>query len=177
MREVRGEYERCGVRVITYDRPGYGRSTRLKGRSVADAAGDVVAIADHLGLDQFGVIGVSGGGPHTLAVAAKAPERVTRCATIVTGAPYDADSLNYFAETATSPEGSSTRLLGATSPWTNPTHSSVGQSRAALRWSSSPVRLARNCRAQDPGCSRYVYSVRHPLAVSQIWNTSTVVSK
>jgi pimeloyl-ACP methyl ester carboxylesterase len=98
MREVRGEYERCGVRVITYDRPGYGRSTRLKGRSIADAAGDVVAIADHLGLDQFGVIGVSGGGPHALAVAAKAPERVTRCATIVSGAPYDADGLDYFAD-------------------------------------------------------------------------------
>ncbi len=98
MREVRGEYERCGVRVITYDRPGYGRSTRLEGRSIADAAGDVVAIADHLGLDQFGVIGVSGGGPHALAVAAKAPDRVTRCATIVSGAPYDADGLDYFAD-------------------------------------------------------------------------------
>jgi pimeloyl-ACP methyl ester carboxylesterase len=49
-RHVGGEYERRGLRVITYDRPGFGRSTRLPGRSVADAAGDVAGIADTLGL-------------------------------------------------------------------------------------------------------------------------------
>jgi len=30
LRHVSGEYDRAGLRVITYDRPGYGRSTRLR---------------------------------------------------------------------------------------------------------------------------------------------------
>src|SRR5215213_2746259 len=46
-------YERLGARVIGFDRPGYGLSTRRAGRVVADAAGDVEAIADGLGLDTF----------------------------------------------------------------------------------------------------------------------------
>jgi pimeloyl-ACP methyl ester carboxylesterase len=96
LRHVGGEYERTGLRVITYDRPGYGRSTRLPGRDIAHAAGDVARIADTLGLSSFGVVGVSGGGPYALAVAALLPDRVTRCATIVAGAPYGAEGLDFF---------------------------------------------------------------------------------
>jgi pimeloyl-ACP methyl ester carboxylesterase len=76
-------YERVGVRVITYDRPGYGASARARGRRVADAAADVTAIADALELDRFAVIGVSGGGPHALACAALLGERVLATAVIV----------------------------------------------------------------------------------------------
>jgi pimeloyl-ACP methyl ester carboxylesterase len=96
LRHVNGEYERAGLRVITYDRPGYGRSTRLPDRSIAQAAGDVTRIADTLGLSSFGVAGVSGGGPYALALAALLPDRVTRCATIVSGAPYQAEGLDFF---------------------------------------------------------------------------------
>jgi pimeloyl-ACP methyl ester carboxylesterase len=96
LRHVGGEYERARLRVITYDRPGYGRSTRLPGRSVADAVEDMARIADSLGLGSFGVAGVSSGGPYALAVAALLPDRVTRCATIVAGAPYDAEGLDFF---------------------------------------------------------------------------------
>jgi pimeloyl-ACP methyl ester carboxylesterase len=78
-----------GARVITYDRPGYGRSSRHHGRAVADCVADVAAIADDLGLEQFAVMGVSGGGPHCLAVAAGLPERVTRAACVVGVAPFD----------------------------------------------------------------------------------------
>lgn len=49
--------------VYTYDRPGYGRSTRMPGRRVADVAADVRAIADAVGLDRFAVGGVSAGAP------------------------------------------------------------------------------------------------------------------
>jgi pimeloyl-ACP methyl ester carboxylesterase len=63
-RHVGGEYERDGLRVVTYGRPGFGRSTRLPGRSVA-------CIADTLGLGSFGVVGASGGGLYALAVAAR----------------------------------------------------------------------------------------------------------
>src|SRR5262245_2500632 len=97
LRHVGDGHIHAGLRVITYDRPGYGQSTRAPGRSVADVAADVVAIADALELRRFGVAGVSGGGPHALAVAALAPNRVTRCAAIVTTAPPDADGLDWFA--------------------------------------------------------------------------------
>jgi len=79
-----------GVRLVTFDRPGYGRSPALPGRTVAQAADDVAAIADHLGLEQFFVMGVSGGGPHALACAARLPRRVLGCAVLCTAAPLDA---------------------------------------------------------------------------------------
>src|SRR3954470_5422757 len=59
-----------GARVITFDRAGYGQSTRNPGRRVVDVVGDATALADHLGLDRFAVSGGSGGGPHALAIAA-----------------------------------------------------------------------------------------------------------
>src|SRR4029453_19558167 len=69
-------YQQLGVCVVTHDRAGYGRSTRRHGRSVADAVDDVIAIADELGFDRFGVSGGAGGGPHALACAALRPDRV-----------------------------------------------------------------------------------------------------
>lgn len=75
-----GLYARAGVRYVTTDRAGYGRSTRHHGRQVADAAADVLAVADHLGLERFAVVGGSGGGPHALACAALLGDRVTRVA-------------------------------------------------------------------------------------------------
>ncbi|MFF1816520.1 alpha/beta fold hydrolase [Kribbella sp. NPDC058245] len=72
----------AGLRMLIPDRPGYGGSTRQPGRSVADAAGDVAQLADHLGWDTFALTGGSGGGPHALACAALLPDRVIRCATV-----------------------------------------------------------------------------------------------
>lgn len=58
----------------------------------------MVTAADSLGLQRFGVTGASAGGPHALAVAALAPDRVTRCAAIATPAPPDADGLDWYAD-------------------------------------------------------------------------------
>jgi pimeloyl-ACP methyl ester carboxylesterase len=89
---------RLGVRLISYDRPGYGGSTPRHGRTVADAAKDVTAIVDALGdIDRFAVVGRSGGGPHALACAALLPERVTRTAVLVSFARPDAIDLDWFA--------------------------------------------------------------------------------
>src|SRR5436309_14672066 len=87
----------AGLRVVSYDRPGYGRSTRQSGRRVVDCVGDVAAIADDLGIERFVVRGGSGGGPHALAVAARLPDRVTRVACVVGVAPYDAEDCDWFA--------------------------------------------------------------------------------
>lgn len=77
-------------RVITYDRPGYGMSERDRGRTVASCAADVEAIADHLELGRFAVVGRSGGGPHALAAAALLADRVVATVCEVGLAPIDA---------------------------------------------------------------------------------------
>src|SRR5438132_2278312 len=86
-----------GLRHVTYSRPGYGRSSRHAGRTVADCVTDVAAIADHLGVERFFTIGASGRGPHALACAALLPERVLAAATIGGVAPYQAEGLDWRA--------------------------------------------------------------------------------
>ncbi|MGH2914355.1 MAG: alpha/beta fold hydrolase [Solirubrobacteraceae bacterium] len=86
-----------GIRLVSYDRPGYGGSSPHSGHSVADCASDVEAIADHLGMDRFGVWGWSGGGPYALACAAMLPDRVVAAALIASVAPWGADGLDFFA--------------------------------------------------------------------------------
>jgi pimeloyl-ACP methyl ester carboxylesterase len=93
---------RLGIRLIAYDRPGYGGSDRLPGRRVIDAAEDVRAVADALGIDRFAVVGRSGGGPHALACAALLGERVTRVAVLVCLAPRNAEGLDWYAGMAAS---------------------------------------------------------------------------
>jgi pimeloyl-ACP methyl ester carboxylesterase len=85
-----------GVRLLVADRPGYGGSTRLPGRSVAHVAADVTVLVDHLGWERFALWGGSGGAPHALGCAAQLGDRVTRCASVVGPAPFDADGLDWF---------------------------------------------------------------------------------
>jgi pimeloyl-ACP methyl ester carboxylesterase len=85
-----------GLRLISYDRPGYGGSTANPGRSVADAEPDIRAIADAYGIDRLAVWGVSGGGPYALASAALLPDLVVGAAALASPAPYLAEGLDYF---------------------------------------------------------------------------------
>ena len=85
-----------GVRLITFDRPGYGESAPQPGRTVAAVAADVTTIADALGIGKFAVLGRSGGGPHALACAALLEDRVTRASVLVSLAPRDAEGLDWF---------------------------------------------------------------------------------
>jgi pimeloyl-ACP methyl ester carboxylesterase len=86
-----------GIRLVGYDRPGYGASTADPDRTVASAAADVAAIADALGIDRFATWGVSGGAPHALACAALLGERVVAAASLAGIAPFAAPGLNWFA--------------------------------------------------------------------------------
>jgi pimeloyl-ACP methyl ester carboxylesterase len=90
---------RLGVRLISYDRPGYGGSTRQAGRTVADCAEDVRAIAGALGIDRLGAWGISGGGPHAIACAALLPDLVAGVGVLASVAPWGAEGLDYFAGT------------------------------------------------------------------------------
>ena len=95
---------RLGIRLISYNRPGYPGSDRRESRGVADAADDVKAIADHFGIDRFSVIGRSGGAPHALACAAAASlrDRAICVAALSSLAPYDAAGLDWFGGMAES---------------------------------------------------------------------------
>jgi pimeloyl-ACP methyl ester carboxylesterase len=85
-----------GIRLVTYDRPGYGGSDPRPGRKVADCIDDVAEIADALGLGRFGVWGVSGGGPHALACAALLGDRVAATASLAAVAPFEAEGLDWL---------------------------------------------------------------------------------
>jgi pimeloyl-ACP methyl ester carboxylesterase len=54
---------------------------------------DVLAVADAMGFERFGVIGGSGGGPHALACAALLPHRVERAACLSGLAPLGSHGL------------------------------------------------------------------------------------
>lgn len=79
-----------GLRIVAPDRPGYGRSDPNPRRTLLDWANDVTQLADALGIHTFAIVGVSGGGPGTLACAWQMPERVTSVGVVACPAPTDA---------------------------------------------------------------------------------------
>jgi pimeloyl-ACP methyl ester carboxylesterase len=72
------------LRFIGVDRPGYGYFDPWPEASLLDCAEDFVRVADHLRLERFAALGVSGGGPYAIALGAMVPERVKDVA-IVSG--------------------------------------------------------------------------------------------
>jgi pimeloyl-ACP methyl ester carboxylesterase len=104
--------ERAGVRFISFDRPGYGRSERLSSQlRCADVVADVVEILDRFGIDRAAMVGWSGGGKFALAFGALAPDRVTAVAALCSpSAPADSrdvslDVLRIFEVVRLDPEG------------------------------------------------------------------------
>lgn len=89
--------DRLGIRWVSYDRPGYGGSTRQPGRDLASAATFTRRVADELGIDRFAVVGHSGGGAHALACAGLLPDRVLGAVSMSSMAPYGAEGLDWFA--------------------------------------------------------------------------------
>jgi len=76
------------IRLIVPDRPGFGLSTHHSSRQLIHWADDVAQLADALSIDKFSIFGLSGGGPHVLAVAHQIPERLRKVAIISgTGTP------------------------------------------------------------------------------------------
>jgi pimeloyl-ACP methyl ester carboxylesterase len=85
-----------GLRLIGYDRAGYGGSTPKPGRLVADVAADIADVLHHLGLDRFASVGGSGGGPHSLALGALLPHRCVAVCSIASPAPWQAEGLDWL---------------------------------------------------------------------------------
>jgi pimeloyl-ACP methyl ester carboxylesterase len=86
-----------GLRLIGYDRPGYGDAPPQPGRTIADGAGDIRRIAGELGLARIGVWGVSGGGAYALAAAALLPDLVAGACVFAALGPYGAAGLDFLA--------------------------------------------------------------------------------
>ena len=70
------------VRLLAFDRPGYGRSSPQPGRTLLDWPKDVADVADRLGLRTFHVVGLSGGAPYAAACAYALPDRVLGAALV-----------------------------------------------------------------------------------------------
>ncbi|UHQ18326.1 alpha/beta hydrolase [Lysobacter sp. KIS68-7] len=79
----------AGVCLVAADRPGFGASSAMPGRSLMDWSTQVEALADHLGHSRFDVIGVSCGGAYALACAAQLPHRIGRVALLAGMGPMD----------------------------------------------------------------------------------------
>lgn len=83
------ETDSAGVRLITFDRPGYDESDPNPSPTVTAVALDAVALMDELGIDKFAVVAWSGGGPFAAATAYFAPERVRSLALVSCPGPLD----------------------------------------------------------------------------------------
>ncbi|KAJ6442428.1 alpha/beta hydrolase [Purpureocillium lavendulum] len=73
------------VRVLTIDRPGIGQSTADPDRTLLSHASDIDHVAQHLNVERYGILGVSGGGPYALACAKALPAEKLEVVSIVCG--------------------------------------------------------------------------------------------
>jgi pimeloyl-ACP methyl ester carboxylesterase len=80
----------AGIRLVAVDRPGYGRSDPQPEPDPTAWAADVARLADHLGLDRFGLAAWSAGATWAFGVAAALGDRVTKVVTYGCLAPYEA---------------------------------------------------------------------------------------
>ena len=86
-----------GLRLVTYSRPGYGRSSpREAPAPYVDDVADALAVLDHLEVEEFLTLGWSSGGPRALACAAVVPDRCRAVTTLSSVAPFDAEGLDWF---------------------------------------------------------------------------------
>ncbi|KAH8761093.1 Alpha/Beta hydrolase protein [Diaporthe sp. PMI_573] len=76
---------RHGLRIIAPSRPGYGGSTNDPGRSILSFSQDVLALADHLDVQRFAVMGISGGGPYVLGCVRSIPASRLAGAVVISG--------------------------------------------------------------------------------------------
>jgi pimeloyl-ACP methyl ester carboxylesterase len=78
-----------GVRIVSPDRPGMGRSTFQPNRRLLDWPNDVTALTNALDIDRFAVLGWSCGGPYAAACAAKMSDRVTAVGLLSSAVPFE----------------------------------------------------------------------------------------
>lgn len=105
--------ESLNVRLIAPDRPGSGLSSFKPNRRFRDWPGDISALADHLQLERFAVLGYSGGGLYVAVCALMIPQRLTRAGIVSGTAPFTEPNL----AASISPESRSFMDLSHKRPW------------------------------------------------------------
>jgi pimeloyl-ACP methyl ester carboxylesterase len=80
--------QKLDSRLIAIDRPGYGLSDFQPNRRFMDWPQDVLAVADHLHLNCFAILGYSGGGPYAAVCALAIPQRITKVGIVSGTAPF-----------------------------------------------------------------------------------------
>jgi pimeloyl-ACP methyl ester carboxylesterase len=82
--------EDAGVRLLCAARPGYADTSPAE-PGLSTVVEDVVAVVGHLGVERFGVLGISGGGPSAAAVAARLADRVTGLVLLAGAGPAEVE--------------------------------------------------------------------------------------
>ena len=87
-----------GCRVIAFDRRGWGRSIAAPatGEQPGSIAGDLEALAQHLGLDRFFLIGIAGGGFAALDYVAWKPERLVKLVVAASNGQFSEPQMQDF---------------------------------------------------------------------------------
>jgi len=80
--------QRLGIYLIATDRPGYGLSDKKGNRKILEYSSDIEELAYYLQLDNFSVLGVSGGGAYAAAVSHCLPNKVKLCILVSTATPF-----------------------------------------------------------------------------------------
>jgi len=73
---ARTSREELGLRVISVERNGFGESPLDLDLDYADYNDEILAVLEHLGVDRFAILAISGGGAYATQLAAQVPERV-----------------------------------------------------------------------------------------------------
>ena len=151
------------VRLLSYDRPGYGESTRRVGRCAVDSAADYVTVLDNAGVEQATIVSRSGGSLHALACAAMAPERVKKVKLLAPAIPQGLPGVDYQIQDLAS---SNRKPTVVTSESTELDDVRVHEN---IRWRAIRLKrdphallreLAPELRASD---ERVISSIRSPL--------------
>ncbi len=118
-----------GMRVLAIDRPGMGRSSIRKNRTLRSWPALIADFTAALGIGRFAQLGVSGGGPYVLACAALLPERVAASAVLCGAVP----------------------LCGADRSGLHPAYRMlIPLRRLPKRWFSPPLHLAARIATGNP---------------------------
>ena len=122
--------DQLGVRIVALERPGIGASSPHAYDSILEWAEDVEECIDQLGIDRFGIVGLSGGGPYALACAYRMPDRTVAVAVIGGVAPTRGED---------APEGGVVRLTARFSSVLDLLHEPLSHGLWALVWALRPL--------------------------------------
>jgi pimeloyl-ACP methyl ester carboxylesterase len=139
---------RIGIRLFTFDRPGYGRSSAQPGRRIVDWAGDVEQFSSGVGLKRFAVVAWSGGAPYALAAARALRNRVERVVLVAPIAPLAGTS----AARDLSPALRRRVRVARFAPWLV----GLSASRDVRAFARDPERALDRAFAGAPACDRDV---------------------